>query len=98
MVVKLGILAVIQCLLWAPIAYKFFKTWKKRKNPLSLAICLNIFYIIYVGAVPYWISSKTDIRLAIGTMLVFNLLVCSNFWLAIRNDKTKFNSKRKKRQ
>lgn len=28
---------------WTPLLVSFFKAWRERKNPVSLAICLTIF-------------------------------------------------------
>lgn len=34
-------------LLWIPVLLFFFKNWRERKNPISLAICAVIFFAVY---------------------------------------------------
>ena len=43
----LTLISMAVSLLWIPVLLFFFKNWRGRKNPISLAICGVIFFVIY---------------------------------------------------
>ena len=44
----------ILVLAWIPILVKFFRNWRARANPISLAICFAVAYAIYICMVPFF--------------------------------------------
>lgn len=83
MAVALIALSVALALAWVPILLKFVRSWRARRNPVSLAICGIIVMSVYANAIalavyafdgnPSWAALATHI---------FNGLVCLNFYLS----------------
>lgn len=48
------VLAVVTVSVWIPALLKFFRTWKARKNPISLAICTAILLIMWEAIGRIW--------------------------------------------
>jgi hypothetical protein len=47
-------LAIVTVAVWIPALLKFFRTWKARKNPISLAICTAILLIMWEAVGHIW--------------------------------------------
>lgn len=87
--------SVLLALLWIPIFLNFFRAWRERKNPVSLAICGIIAYAVYnnavsVGLYAFGGSPKWS---TVG-IIVFEGITCVNFYFAFRWSQRKFHSDR----
>jgi hypothetical protein len=83
-------------LAWVPILIKFFRSWRARSNPISLAICLLIGLAGYVPvyvAVMFASASIWSIATVIGT----DGIICFGFhgavmWSAKRFPDTRYTN------
>lgn len=93
--VALGIAVAIA---WIPVFLFFFKNFRDRHNPVSLAIgTLVALVILYTGPVDYWITSGSASTGWVFTVVdILSLAVCFHFYLAIRWSKRKFYDERSK--
>jgi hypothetical protein len=85
LVVVAGILAVA----WVPVGIYFFKSWKNRRSPLSLAICGLIGFPIYtnLSTALFMDSSSKWVCLV---LVVANLVLWSNFMFCFYWQKKSF--------
>lgn len=88
-----GLLAVAQAVLWIPVLLHFFRQWWKRRNPISLAIMLLVMMAVYVGTMPVWLAS-TSVAWISTAVLVVDILVCANFYVAFGWSRLKFSDAR----
>lgn len=90
LVVAAGVLA----LAWVPIGFYFLRSWKKRRSPLSLAICGLVAFPIYTNCStalflqshPRWIT---------GVLFIVNLVLLLNFLFCFYWQKKSFPEDRK---
>ena len=77
-------LIVVSALLgaaWVPVGVHFWKSWKRRGSPLSLAICALIGFPVFtnVSTTIFLTGGRTSTVLAmVGTnfMLLMNFMIC----------------------
>lgn len=79
---------------WVPVGTHFWRAWRLRGAPLSLAICGLIALQIYSNA-SAWLFIQNDVRWVISVLSVGNLVILSNFYLCMRWQKTRFPDARK---
>lgn len=72
MTLVLAIASFMQALAWVPIGVFFFRRWRERRNPISLALCLTTAYAAWSGAVPYWLA-----RPRVGSWVGWALLIAN---------------------
>lgn len=79
------IIAAVLSIGWLPILIKFLRAWRARGNPVSLAICLVIILVIYTDVVSLALYAfNGNPAWSMSAICGFNLLVCANFYVAIR--------------
>lgn len=80
---------------WVPILLRFFRAWKQRHNPVSLAICGVVLLIIYMNVLLIMVSSfKASLFGALLIGLGFNVIACFNIHIAFRWSEKKFHDQR----
>lgn len=67
---------------------KFFRAWRTRANPVSLAICGLILLLIYTNVLS--IGVVGDALWSTVLTLAFNVIICGNFYLAFRWSNKRF--------
>ena len=78
-VAGLGILA------WIPILLRFYRSWVKRSNPISLGICATIILLIWIGAAGVWeITGTVDKSIVLMVSTSLSLVVALYCHLAFR--------------
>jgi len=89
-------LAALATVAWIPVLLFFFKNFKSRNNPVSLAIgTLVALCMLYVGPVDYWLTSGTASKEWVSlTFDILSVAVCVHFYLAIRWSKRRFHDAR----
>lgn len=87
---------VVVALGWIPILLKFFRAWRTRSNPVSLAICGLIVFGVYSNVVTIAVS-MTQGNMAVANTITwgFNVLSCVNFYFAFRWADKRFNNDRR---
>lgn len=80
MSVALLCLSSILALAWLPILIKFFRNWRGRANPISLAICFIIAFAIYICIVPFF-ETQDPLVMALVVQIV-NAVTCLFFHIS----------------
>lgn len=89
-------LAVVIAAAWIPIMQNFFRSWRARHNPVSLAICGIILHSIYANSVCVGMYAfGVDLRWATIAICIVNALACGNFYLAMIWAERRFPSDRR---
>jgi hypothetical protein len=88
---KVAIIAVsaLLALAWIPVGLHFWRAWKRRGSPLSLAICALIGYPIFTNASTYIFLTGEE-AVTVQVMIGANLLLFLNFLLCFRWQKKTF--------
>lgn len=76
---------------WIPLLLKFFRSWRDRANPISLAIC---FLIILASYSPLWVSLGPEKPWSWAGLLVIDSLVCGSFYVALLMARRRFPDSR----
>lgn len=91
-------IVVLSCVLglaWLPLAFRFYRGWKHRKNPVSLAIfaaCLLFTYTNFLFALA--LTDQTTWRFFAIASHVFDGIVVLNFYVSFYWSDKKFESAR----
>lgn len=91
-----AIVTAVLAVAWVPLFFRFLRGWRHRKNPVSLAICAMISYLIYTNVIAAFTtlgmgSWRTERQLT----LLFNGLVLINFYLSFRWSEQRFPDARR---
>mgnify|MGYP001591707496 CR=1 FL=1 len=87
--------ALVVALAWIPIMLKFFRAWRQRSNPVSLAICGLIVFVVYSNVVMIaTYLTQGNMAAAFASAWGFNTLSCINFYFAFRWADKHFNTAR----
>lgn len=91
------LLASAAGLAWIPVLVFFFKNFRERKNPVSLAIGTMVaLMILYIGPVDYWITSGATNKVwVLAAFDLLSLAVCLFFYLAIKWSEERFRNDRR---
>lgn len=81
MSVALLVLSSVLALAWIPILVKFFRNWRGRANPISLAICFIIAFAIYICLVPFF-GIHSDPLVTVGVVQAVNAVTCLFFHIS----------------
>lgn len=87
---------VVLIVAWIPLLLSFFRSWRARKNPISLAICLTIFLAAFTNV--YLVLSlfdKTPERVEVVVYGICNAAVVGYFHVARRCADKTFTSDRR---
>ena len=82
---------------WIPLAYRFFASWRQRRNPISLAICTLIGLFCYtLAGVNAAKADFIELGTLEGLLLGFGVLVAVNFYVSFMWSKQRFPDSRSK--
>jgi uncharacterized membrane protein len=96
MKLALIITSSVLALAWLPLAVRFNRGWKTRKNPVSLAICAAMLLFAYTNVLfAFAISGETSWRFFAIATHVFDAIVVVNFYAAFRWSDKKFENQRR---
>ena len=88
------LLGSLIALAWLPVLLKFLRSWRERRNPISLAICLIVVLAAYV---PVWVASDQIHPWSWLGVLVVDSIVCGFFYVAVAWSDRHFRSDRRSR-
>jgi hypothetical protein len=91
MTTTLTALSIALAIAWLPLAWRFLRGWRNRKNPVSLAICASLCLFAYTNVMFVLIAldGATWEFFNIATH-VFNIIVVVNFYVAFKWSEKKF--------
>lgn len=82
---------------WVPIFVRFLRAWKARKNPVSLAICATISFLIYRTIVPVLVELNLGTwPVAEDLTLLFNGFALMNFYVSFHWSSQRFPDARRR--
>jgi hypothetical protein len=81
------IATLVVALAWIPVLLRFFRSWRARGNPISLAICVMITRAIYV---PVYLTTTLPLSWPIATMVAIDVITCATFYTTIHYASKKF--------
>lgn len=74
---------IVIALAWIPLFVRFLRGWKNRKNPVSLAICAAISFLIYTNVVSMSLAlGSSDWKVVRDLDMLFGAFVVVNFYVA----------------
>jgi O-antigen ligase len=74
------IAALIIALAWIPVLLRFFRSWRARGNPISLAICLLVIYALYA---PVYLAFTLPPSWSIAALGATDFITCVTFYSAV---------------
>lgn len=81
--------SIVLAAAWVPVAIFFWRSWKRRRTPLSLAICGVVSYPIYTN-VSAAVLMKNEPVWAFTSLAVINAAVLINFYLCYQSQRRTF--------
>jgi len=93
------VVAGLGILTWIPILLRFYRSWVKRSNPISLGICACIILLIWICATGVWQITGTvpeEVILIVSSSL--SLVVGLYCHLAFRLAERLMEDSRKKKE
>lgn len=93
MSIILGSVSLVLAIAWHFVAVYFWKSWRKRKSPLSLAICALTGYPIFINANSI-IFLHQDRELSVALMVGANFILLVNFAICFKWQKRAFSDSR----
>lgn len=87
---------VVLALAWIPLFLRFLRGWRNRKNPVSLAICAAISFLIYTNVVSMLLAlGAGDWQTVRALNLLFGAFVIVNFYIAFNWSNQRFPEARR---
>ena len=95
MISWMTLFALVAIAAWVPVLWRFFSAWRKRRNPVSLAICLMITLLLYTSIISIMrLDGTITPEWAWFGFLLFNVTTCANFYAAFWWSGRKFTDTR----
>jgi membrane protein YdbS with pleckstrin-like domain len=88
--------SAILAVAWIPVLVRFFRNWRTRANPISLAICFLVAFSIYLCFVPFLGPSNNDPLLTALVIEGVNAVTCLFFYVSFGWARRKWNPKNEK--
>lgn len=68
---------VTLALAWLPVFVRFFRSWRARGNPISIAICTLILVTLYV---PVYLAGCIPSSWPLATVIALSVIACATFY------------------
>ena len=92
----LVIVSSVLAIAWLPLAARFNRGWKNRKNPVSLAICIALIMFAYTNALfVLALSDQITWRFLSLATHVFSIFAVTNFYVCFYWSDKKFQDSRR---
>lgn len=76
---------VILAAAWIPLMVRFLRGWRKRRNPVSLAICATISAQVYANVTATLTAAGLAARETVWALtMAVNVFIVINFYLSFR--------------
>lgn len=83
--------ALVVALAWIPVLLRFFRSWRERANPISLAICVLVAEAIYL---PVYAAIVLPPSWPLVTIAFVGGIACGSFYIAFWWAKRRFQDGR----
>ena len=81
------IAALVVALAWLPVLLRFYRSWRTRGNPISLAICVLVLAALYG---PVYLTATLPVSWPVATVGAINFIACATFYVTIHYAAQKF--------
>jgi len=89
--IPLAVVSSVLAASWLPLALRFSRGWKNRRNPVSLAICAAALLFSYTNVLfALALLGETTWRFFAVATHVFDVVVVVNFYIAFKWSDRKF--------
>jgi hypothetical protein len=83
---------VVIALGWLPVFLRFFRSWRARSNPISIAICVLILFAFYL---PVYLAVTSVVSWPFATVVALDAIACTTFYVTFHFANRKFPDTRK---
>ena len=91
----LAAISIALAIAWVPLALRFLRGWRSRKNPVSLAICAALCLFMYTNIMlGIVLVEGTSWQFFILATHAFHLIVIINFYVAFKWSERRFPEQR----
>jgi len=91
MTIALVVASIVLAIAWLPLAVRFLRGWRNRKNPVSLAICAALCLFAYSNIMfALVLIDGASLRFLAVATHTFELVVLANFYVAFKWSAKKF--------
>lgn len=88
---NLAVLSGLSAVAWLPIIFRFYGNWKDRRNPVSLAICGCLCFLVYVHVMfAFTVMSVATWNVLLVGAHAFSLVTLINFYASFYWAKRRF--------
>lgn len=77
-------IALLLMVAWLPVMWRFFRQWRHRRNPISMAICLLVAFACYVNFTLIVMRSGVNDELTHMSLLFVETVFCLTFYVSFR--------------
>lgn len=96
MQVALVVWAAVLAVAWLPLAHKFNAGWKRRRNPVSLAICATALLLAYSNVIfAFAVMDQTTWKFFAVATHIFEAVVVLNFYVSFYWSEKRFPGERR---
>ena len=91
MKLTLTVLSIVLAIAWLPLAWRFLRGWRNRKNPVSLAICAALCLFTYTNVMlALELNDGESWEFFTIATRAFDVIVLVNFYVAFKWSAKKF--------
>lgn len=91
-----AIASLVLAIAWVPLFLRFLRGWRNRKNPVSLAICACISFLIYGNVTTTLLALDAGAWQTVRILsIVFNAFVVVNFYVSFHWSNQRFPDSRR---
>ncbi len=92
MSVALLCLSAVLAIAWLPVLFQFFRNWRSRNNPISLAICFVVAFAVYLCFQPFigLFGQEADPKVTALAIQAANTAACVFFHISFGWARRKF--------
>ena len=84
--------AIVVALGWIPVFVRFFRSWRARGNPISIAICVLILFVLYL---PIYLTVTSSVSWPTATVIALDAIACVTFYVTFYYANRRFPDTRK---
>lgn len=99
MAVLYVVAATVSVALWLPIFAQFLRSWRNRRNPISLAVCASIMLIMWTSLGGIWVAiNRIENNVFLLTTVMLSMVVSLYSHLAFFWSNRRFVDERAREQ
>ena len=82
-IILLKVLSVVLTIAWVPLLVRFYRRWRERGHPVSLAIASAILLFCFINICVFWaFDALVPTERIVAIIRTGEAIVCAHFYLA----------------